>query len=282
MELLTKIKLDEYNFSTNDNRNPNDWLANAIFCLDLEDRVKKLDDGEKIAALMRALKGNLKETMFAKLRETPPKDLTMQKFQELFRKLTTKSIRDIENRLTKISKNEAGSYQNLYMQIKNLIVEQTRVSGVTKDQLNKEVIQAMTERLFKNKCHQDSETFQTSTKSGQDLIDLAIELNEFKETVKSINNLIKIEPRKNDTRLINEKSNDHAQLYNSYQNRDNREDYNWGNRQMSETPAVFLQQQYWDDSHYNNYEEYSATKDNSSDYNNADYNHRPFHTRNRY
>ena len=77
MELLTKIKLYEYNFSTNDNRNPNDWLANALFCLDLEDRVKKLDDGEKIAALMRALKGNLKETMFAKLRETPPKDLTM-------------------------------------------------------------------------------------------------------------------------------------------------------------------------------------------------------------
>ena len=37
---LTKINLDEYNFSTNDNRNPNDWLANAIFCLDLEDRVK--------------------------------------------------------------------------------------------------------------------------------------------------------------------------------------------------------------------------------------------------
>ena len=146
------------------------------------------------------------------------------------------------------------------MQIKNLIVEQTRVSGVTKDQLNKEVIQAMTERLFKNKCHQDSETFQTSTKSGQDLIDLAIELNEFKETVKSINNLIKIEPRKNDTRLINEKSNDHAQLYNSYQNRDNREDYNWENRQMPVRRANFPQQQYWDESHYNNHEEYWATK----------------------
>ena len=237
---------------------------------------------------MRALKGNLKETMFAKLRETPPKDLTMQKFQELFRKLTTKSIRDIENRLTKISKNEAGSYQNLYMQIKNLIVEQTRVSGVTKDQLNKEVIQAMTERLFKNKCHQDSETFQASTKSGQELIDLASELDEFKEAVKSINNLIKIEPRKKDTRLVNEEPNDQRQLFNSYQSRDNQEDYNWESRQISVRRANIPQPQYWDENHYNNYEEYWATKNNSDDssYNNdcknEDYNYKPFHNRNRY
>ena len=164
---IKKINLDEYNFDTNDNRNPNDWLANAMFCLTLEDRANKMTDGEKISSLMRALKGNLKETMFAKLRNTPEKDLTLEKFQELFRKLTTKSIREIENRLAKVSKNEAGSYQNLYMQVENLLIEQMMLSGLTKNQLNKEVIQTMTERLFKKKCHQESETFQTSTKSGQ-------------------------------------------------------------------------------------------------------------------
>ena len=257
---LTKINLDEYNFSSNDNRNPNDWLANAIFILTLEDRANKMTDGEKISSLMRALKGNLKEMMFAKLRNTPAKDLTLQKFQELFQNLTTKSIREIESRLAKVSKNNAGSNQNLYMEIENLIVEQMGVSGVTKDQLNKEVIQAMTERLFKKKCHQSSETFQTSTKSGQELIDLASELDEFKKAVKSINNLIKIEPRKKDTRLINGESNDQRQLFNSYQSRDNREDYNWENRQMPVRRANFPQQQYWDESHYNNHEEYWATK----------------------
>ena len=192
---VKKITLDEYNFDTDNNRNPNDWLANAIFCLTLEDRNKKMNDGEKIASLMRALKGNLKETMFAKLRENPINELTLQKFQELFRKHTTKSIREIENRLTKISKTQAGSYQDLYMQIENLIIEQMMVSGVTKDQLNKEVIQAMTERLFKKKCHQNSETFQTTTKKGQGLIDLADELSELSES-KSLNAISKILPEK--------------------------------------------------------------------------------------
>ena len=282
---IKKINLDEYNFDTNDNRNPNDWLANAMFCLTLEDRANKMTDGEKISSLMRALKGNLKETMFAKLRNTPEKDLTLQKFQELFRKLTTKSIREIENRLAKVSKNEAGSYQNLYMQVENLLIEQMMLSGLTKNQLNKEVIQTMTERLFKKKCHQESETFQTSTKSGQELIDLANQLDEFKESVKSINNLIKIEPRKKNTGLINEKSMDQGQRYNSYHNRDNQEDYNLGNRQTSVRWADFPQRQYLDESHYNNYEGYWATKDNTDDYNdcnNADYNNRPFHSRNRY
>ena len=192
---MRKIKLDEYNFDTDDNRNPNDWLANAIFCLDLEDRAKKLGDGEKISSLMRALKGNLKETIFAKLRETPPEDLTLQRFQELFRKHTTKSIREIENRLARVTKSKAGSYQDLYMQINNLIVEQMMVSGVTKEHLNKEVIEAMTERLFKKKCHPNSETFQTTTKKGQELIDLADELNELSES-KSLNAISKILPEK--------------------------------------------------------------------------------------
>ena len=44
---IKKINLDEYNFDTNDNRNPNDWLANAMFCLTLEDRANKMTDGKK-------------------------------------------------------------------------------------------------------------------------------------------------------------------------------------------------------------------------------------------
>jgi hypothetical protein len=204
---VKKIKLDEYNFDTDDNRNPNDWLANAIFCLTLEDRASKMDDGEKISSLMRALKGNLKETMFAKLRETPANELTLQMFQELFRKHTTKSIREIENRLAKVSKSKAGSYQDLYMQINNLIVEQMMVSGITKDLLNKEVIQAMTERLFKKKCHPNSETFQTTTKKGQELIDLADELNELIES-KSLNAMSKILPEKPNTEATASYSNE--------------------------------------------------------------------------
>ena len=194
-QYIKKINLDEYNFDTDNNRNPNDWLANALFCLTLEDRNDKLNEGEKIATLMRALKGNLKETMFAKLRETPARELTLQKFQELFRKHTTKSIREIENRLGKVSKSQSGSYQDLYMQIENLIIEQMMVSGITKSQLNKEVIQAMTERLFKKKCHQNSETFQTSSKTGQELIDLADELSELSES-KGLNAISKILPEK--------------------------------------------------------------------------------------
>ena len=192
-QYIRKITLDEYNFDKDSNRNPNDWLANAIFCLTLEDRLNKMNDGEKISSLMRALKGNLKDTLFAKLREIPDNDLTLQKFQELFTKHTTKSIREIENRLAKVSKDKAGSYQDLYMQINNLIVEQMMVSGVTKDHLNKEVIQAMTERLFKKKCHQNSETFQTTSKKGQELIDLADELNELSEA-KSLNTISRILP----------------------------------------------------------------------------------------
>jgi hypothetical protein len=81
------------------------------------------------------------------------------------------------------------------MQIENLIIEQMMVSGITKSQLNKKVIQAMTERLFKKKCHQSSETFQTTTKKGQELIDLADELSELSDS-KGLNAISKILPEK--------------------------------------------------------------------------------------
>ena len=282
------IKLDEFNHDEIIHHNPNDWLSNAFFCLKLDDPRNELNDNDKIASLMRALKGNMKESLFAKLREVKTSELTLQKFQEIFLKHTTKTNREIENRLAKISENTTASYQDLYRQIESLITEQMKVAGGKEDSNNKEIIKALTERMFRKKCHKDSETFQTSTKSGQELIDLASELNEFKKAFKSINTLIKIEPRKKCTRLITEESNDRAQQYYSYQNNDNQEDYDWGNRQMSVRRADFPQQQYWNDNHFNNNEEYWTTQNNSNDYNdnsdcnNPDYNYRPFYTDERY
>ena len=283
-----QIKLDEFNLDETIHHNPNDWLSNAFFCLKLDDPRNELNDNDKIASLMRALKGNMKESLFAKLREVKTSELTLQKFQEIFLKHTTKTNREIENRLAKISENTTASYQDLYRQIESLITEQMKVAGGKEDSNNKEIIKALTERMFRKKCHKDSETFQTSTKSGQELIDLASELNEFKKAFKSINTLIKIEPRKKCTRLITEESNDRAQQYYSYQNNDNQEDYDWGNRQMTVRRADFPQQQYWNDNHFNNNEEYWTTQNNSNDYNdnsdcnNPDYNYRPFYTDERY
>ena len=283
--MTKQIKLDEFNLDETIHHNPNDWLSNAFFCLKLDDPRNELNDNDKIASLMRALKGNMKESLFAKLREVKTSELTLQKFQEIFLKHTTKTNREIENRLAKISENTTASYQDLYRQIESLITEQMKVAGGKEDNNNKEVIKALTERMFRKKCHKDSETFQTSTKSGQELIDLASELNEFKKAFKSINTLIKIEPRK---KYTTEESNDHAQQYYSYQNHDNQEDYDWGNRQMSVRRADFPQQQYWNDNHFNNNEEYWTTQNNSNDYNdnsdcnNPDYNYRPFYTDERY
>ena len=283
--MTKQIKLDEFNLDKTIHHNPNDWLSNAFFCLKLDDPRNELNDNDKIASLMRALKGNMKESLFAKLREVKTSELTLQKFQEIFLKHTTKTNREIENRLAKISENTTASYQDLYRQIESLITEQMKVAGGKEDSNNKEIIKALTERMFRKKCHKDSETFQTSTKSGQELIDLASELNEFKKAFKSINTLIKIEPRKKCTRLITEESNDRAQQYYSHQNHDNQEDYDWGNRQMSVRRADFPQQQYWNDNHFNNNEEYWTTQNNSNDNNDcnhADYNYRPFYTGKRY
>ena len=286
--MTKQIKLDEFNLDETIHHNPNDWLSNAFFCLKLDDPRNELNDNDKIASLMRALKGNMKESLFAKLREVKTSELTLQKFQEIFLKHTTKTNREIENRLAKISENTTASYQDLYRQIESLITEQMKVAGGKEDSNNKEVIKALTERMFRKKCHKDSETFQTSTKSGQELIDLASELNEFKKAFKNINTLIKIEPGKKCTRLITEESNDRAQQYYSHQNHDNQEDYDWGNRQMSVRRADFPQQQYWNDNHFNNNEEYWTTQNNSNDYNdnsdcnNPDYNYRPFYTDERY
>ena len=70
-----------------------------------------------------------------------------------------------------------------------------KVTSGRKDDKNEKIIKALTEIMFRKKCHQYSETFQTSTKSGQEFIDLANESDEFKEATKSINNLMKIETR---------------------------------------------------------------------------------------
>ena len=42
-----RIIIDEFNFDSTEGRNPADWLANALFCLDLEDPGKTMNDGEK-------------------------------------------------------------------------------------------------------------------------------------------------------------------------------------------------------------------------------------------
>ena len=122
-------------------------------------------------------------------------ELTLQKFQEIFLKHTTKSNREIKNRLAKKSKRKTTSYQDLYRQKESLIREQMKVTSGRKDDKNEKIIKALTEIMFRKKCHQYSETFQTSTKSGQEFIDLANESDEFKEATKSINNLMKIETR---------------------------------------------------------------------------------------
>ena len=60
-----QIKLDEFNLDETIHHNPNDWLSNAFFCLKLDDPRNELNDNDKIASLMRALKGKMKESLFA-------------------------------------------------------------------------------------------------------------------------------------------------------------------------------------------------------------------------
>ena len=60
-----QIKLDEFNLDKTIHHNPNDLLLNAFFCMKLDDSLNELSDNEKMASLMRALKGNMKESLFA-------------------------------------------------------------------------------------------------------------------------------------------------------------------------------------------------------------------------
>ena len=91
-----------------------------------------MNDGEKIAALMRALRGSIKDNMYSILREQAPGTLTIQKFQDIFVKQTAKSAKELENRMRKVSLQNTTSFYDLYKTIKNIVEEQLTAAGVKK------------------------------------------------------------------------------------------------------------------------------------------------------
>ena len=186
-----RIIIDSFNDEDgeNDGQSASDWLNNGIFLINLEDLERTMTDKEKISTLMKSLKGSLREAMFIKLRDLEDSKLTLQEFQKLFIAQTAKSTNELESRLNRITRENSKSLFGMQKRIKNIVEAQLQNAGIEKHSNNtKEVVDAIVDNHVRKKLHKNSELFQTSKKTGNDLIQLAKALDEL-NAARSVNTM---------------------------------------------------------------------------------------------
>ena len=188
-----KIIVEDFNDDDGgtDGRSASDWLNNGIFLISLEDQGGMMSDKEKISTLMKSLKGSLKEAMFTQLRKLEESKLTFQEFQRLFIAQTSRSTKELESRLNRITRENSNSLFDMHKRITNIVEAQLQNAGIEKKSNNtEEVVAAIVDNHVRKKLHKTSELFQTSTKTGHKLIQLAKDLDEL-TAARSVNTMKK-------------------------------------------------------------------------------------------